>query len=57
VRVTVVGQKGDGPVLQRTVTVREFFAAFGPYAKPLWDVARAQTVVIEGHLIRLVVVP
>lgn len=52
--VTVVGQKGNGPVLRRTVTPTEFYEAWGPYANFLWRNARRQTVVIDGHRVRVI---
>lgn len=55
--VTVIGQKGDGPVRQRTVTPLEFFEGWGPFAAMLWQHARAQTLVIDDHKIRVVLVP
>jgi hypothetical protein len=55
VRITVIGQRGDGPVLQRTVTPREFIEAWGPWAKFLWRHARRTTVELDGCLVRVVI--
>lgn len=55
--VTVVGQKGDGPVRQRTVDMLTFVTEWGPFAGFLWEWAREQDVFIDGHRIRLVVHP
>lgn len=44
--ITVFGQKGRGRVRQRTVTPREFFDAWGPFAMLLWK---------QAHKVRLVV--
>ena len=54
-RITVVGQRGNGPVLQRTVTLRGFIDGWGRFAPFLWDNARHQTLVIEGHKMRVIV--
>lgn len=32
-RILVSGQEGDGPVMQRLVTVREFVRLWGPWAR------------------------
>jgi hypothetical protein len=53
-RVTVVGQKGNGPVLMRTVSLVEFIEAWGPWATVLWQNAHGQTLEIEGHKVRIV---
>lgn len=53
--VTVVGQRGNGPAMKRTVTLDEFVEAWGPYAAWLWDNARAQTVVVGDRRVRIVV--
>jgi hypothetical protein len=55
VTITVIGQKGDGPVLQRTVTLLEFIEGWGPYAMLLWNQAQDKTIVIDGHKIRVIV--
>jgi hypothetical protein len=57
VTITVIGQKGTGPVLRRTVTPDEFFDGWGPWAGVLLLNAQHTTLVIEGHRIRLVVNP
>ena len=54
-RVTVIGQKPGGPVLQRTASPVEFFEGWGPWALYLWQNARRETLLIEGHKIRVVV--
>lgn len=56
-RLRVIGEKPDGRVYDRTVTPREFVEGWGPYAEFLWLFARTQTVVIEGHKVRVVVIP
>lgn len=53
-RVKVIGQKGDGPVMQRTVSLIAFIEAWGPFAPLLWQRARDETLEIEGHRIRVV---
>jgi hypothetical protein len=53
--VTVVGQKPNGVVVQRTVTPREFFEAWGPlWAKFLWQHGRDKTITVDGHVVRVV---
>lgn len=52
--MTVVGQKGDGPVVKRTVTPREFFEAWGHWASFLWEHARDQAIEVDGHKVRVI---
>ena len=56
-RLLVIGQKGDGPVMQRIVTHEEFIVGWGPYSGLLWKNAVNKTLEIEGHRIRVVLVP
>jgi len=56
-RLLVLGQKGNGPTLERIVTYEGFVRGWGPYASVLWNNARNKTFEIEGHLIRVVLVP
>ena len=56
-RLLVIGQKGDGPVMQRIVTHEEFIVGWGPYSGLLWKNADNKTLEIEGHRIRVVLVP
>lgn len=54
-RITVVGQAPGGSVMTRTVTLREFFEGWGPYAPLLWSHARDQDIYIDGHRMRVIV--
>jgi hypothetical protein len=57
VRILVIGQKGNGPVLKRIATPREFFVAWGPWAPMLWTQARDKAVVVDGCKVRIALVP
>lgn len=56
-RLLVIGQKGDGPVMRRTVTFDGFVRGWGRYASVLWNEARDKTLEIDGHRVRVVLVP
>lgn len=52
----MVGQKPNGPVVQRTVRPREFFDGWGPlWGRFLWANARDKTIEVDGHRVRVVV--
>ena len=53
--VTVVGQRGDGPAMKRTVPLHEFMEAWGPYAPWLMIHARNETVVVGDCRVRIAV--
>jgi hypothetical protein len=57
VRVLVIGEYPDGRAVSRTVTFREYVEAWGPYARLLWTHALRQTFRIDGHRIRIELVP